>query len=331
MTATTNPSGAEIQPFTICSWNLRYDSQPNSVTVAQSIANLPDPLKAPARYLTNTNERPWSERRIPVANTLSQSSSDIIGFQEALKRQIDDISELLGEKEWDWVGVGRDNGSEAGEYCPIFFRRSRFQLVEWDTFWLSNEPFSPSKYPGAGSYRLCTVAHLRDLTTSQTLKVLNTHLDDRSDAQRRLGASLLLHRARFEGHVNHSRVILLGDFNSSQDGRDGGAYGIVAGGVAPVSIDNQFEKKFPVSQDEEFRLLDIKAETPRQFTSGHYATFTGFVSPTNTSNFTRIDFIFGGSNKGWIARSYRVENSLTDDGLWMSDHRPVFCSLELID
>lgn len=44
------------------------------------------------------------------------------GFQEAVKRQVDDMVELLGP-DWDWFGVGRDDGAEGGEYSPIFFRR----------------------------------------------------------------------------------------------------------------------------------------------------------------------------------------------------------------
>ena len=60
------------------------------------------------------------------------------GFQEALVRQVKDLAELFGP-EWSWVrnlparcrisaddlqiGVGRDDGQERGEYCPIFFKK----------------------------------------------------------------------------------------------------------------------------------------------------------------------------------------------------------------
>lgn len=36
--------------------------------------------------------------------------------------------ELLGP-EWDWFGVGRDDGAESGEYSPIFFKRSGLPML----------------------------------------------------------------------------------------------------------------------------------------------------------------------------------------------------------
>jgi hypothetical protein len=75
----------------------------------------------------------------------------------------------------------------------------------------SNTPFDVSKYPGAGSYRICTVARLSIGGSSFTL--LNTHFDDQSDAQRRLAASLILHRAKYEAAVTQAPVFVNGDFN----------------------------------------------------------------------------------------------------------------------
>jgi len=67
----------------IASWNLRYDSQPDDLRISESIARLADPLNPPSgAYYHHTSERPWSERRIPVANTLIQAGVDIIGIAE---------------------------------------------------------------------------------------------------------------------------------------------------------------------------------------------------------------------------------------------------------
>lgn len=43
-------------------------------------------------------------------------------FQEALIRQVNDLKELLGD-DWGWVGVGRDDGVERGEFSPIFYKK----------------------------------------------------------------------------------------------------------------------------------------------------------------------------------------------------------------
>jgi len=242
---------------------------------------------------------------------------------------VDDMVELLGP-DWDWFGVGRDDGGERGEYSPIFFKRSKFDALSKDSFWLSGTPFKPSKYPNAGSYRVCSSMILRDKITGRLFNVLNTHLDDRSDEQRRLGAALILHRARFEAEIGQHTVLILGDFNSSQSGRDSGAYQIVTGLVNGPPLPADFLSAFPVSGDAPaFKMVDVKAEVPRQFVSGHYATYTGFSSPRSSSTFARIDFIFGGSNGGWKGETYHVGNSLTDDGMWTSDHRPVFCDIKL--
>lgn len=48
-----------------------------------------------------------------------------------------------------------------------------------------------------------------------------------------------------------------------------------------------------------FKLLDLRAETPREAVGFNYATFTGFTHPDDPKKWSRIDFIFGGSNGGW--------------------------------
>lgn len=81
-------------------------------------------------------------------------------------------------------------------------------------------PFTPSKFPSAGSFRITTVARLSLTDASESendhraFTFINTHLDERSEGQRELGASLILHRARYEAQTNHSSaVIVVGDFN----------------------------------------------------------------------------------------------------------------------
>lgn len=76
---------------------------------------------------------------------------------------------------------------------------------------VSDTPFDVSKYPGAGSYRICTVAHFT--IDEKTFTLLNTHFDDQSDAQRRLAASLILYRAKYEAATTQGPVFVNGDFN----------------------------------------------------------------------------------------------------------------------
>ncbi|KAG6909924.1 hypothetical protein DXG01_014444 [Tephrocybe rancida] len=290
----------------IVTYNLRFDSKPDNITVQQSIDSLLDPFLQP-KFQALTQEQPWSTRRIQVAEELLSSRILIAGFQEALVRQVEDLAELFGPT-WSWVsiirregrklipsqiGVGRDDGVSAGEFSPIFFKndgvKKRFTL-------------------------------------------LNTHLDDWSDAQRRLGASMLLARAHFEAVKTKNPVFITGDFNSPSTGSGSGAYSIITGATLPVPINATFAAKYHVDDDQlpNFKLLDLRGEAPRRSVSGNYATFTGFTAPNNTSDWSRIDFIFGGSNKQCSVRTaqgYDTGTSLSDTGLLASDHRPVFADI----
>jgi len=314
----------------LATYNLRFDSQPNDIAVQESIKSLQDPLQEPA-FQSVTTEQPWSTRRIRVAELLLREGTAVAGLQEALSRQVSDLAELFGE-EWSWVGVGRDDGAAAGEFSPIFFKKD-VALISYDYFWLSNNPFEPSKFPGAGSIRLCTVARFsfNENNKSGNFTILNTHLDDRSDEQRRLAASLLLTRARFEAVKTNSPVFVTGDFNSPSTGPDSGAYNIMTGTEPPVVINATFATKYAVEDGDlpDFKLIDLRGAAQRRRVSANFATYTGFTLPNDASAWTRIDFIFGGSNMGWTVDSYSVESSLSDDGLLASDHRPVFVDISI--
>lgn len=66
-----------------------------------------------------------------------------------LHSQLLDLAYLLGE-DYDWVGVGRDDGKQAGEAVPVFYKRDKFSLASEqdggvgtggvEHFWLSETP-----------------------------------------------------------------------------------------------------------------------------------------------------------------------------------------------
>jgi endonuclease/exonuclease/phosphatase family metal-dependent hydrolase len=244
------------------------------------------------------------------------------------------------------VGVGRDDGKSAGEFNPIFFRRAAFTLLETDTFWLSREPFKPgSRFPGAGTPRLATFALFQLLPSTaaegkhdrhgdiRNVVLLNTHLDHVSDDQRKLGAAMVLHRARYEALKRPGvSVLVTGDLNSSASGPDRGAYAVFTGASAPPAVPDEFSRRFPLdskpagsSSEEEKGLLlmrDMRYAAPRASVGGQWATFTGFDNRKEDE--VCIDFVFGRSDGvGWEAKRVFVETALSDDGMLASDHRPV--------
>ncbi|KAI7857232.1 Endonuclease/exonuclease/phosphatase [Circinella umbellata] len=321
----SNPTDI-VDNIRMVSWNIRMDAFPDSITVNKTISSLPSKIPLdPKSYYSKTDERPWSERRIAVANTLLFDRADFVGLQEVTKRQLDDLQILLGD-DFAHIGVGRDDGKEEGEYSPIFYKKSAAKLINSDTFWLSESPFEPSKYPGAGTIRICTAAQFQG--NSGTFTYMNTHLDHLSDEQRGYGLSLVLHRAKYEAIKTQRPVFVTGDFNSKTDQL---GYKVITGQTQPLKLNSTFTEKYSWSKEEEkeFIFKDIIGETAPERRSGNYATFSGFAKPGGTKDYSRIDFVMGGSNGGWKSSSFRVGETLTDNGLWSSDHKPVYTDLTI--
>lgn len=66
--------------FKAASFNIRF-GRPDNITVEQSIANLSstNPLELPAGYYADMRERPWSERRIPLAEEMLWNDVSLAG------------------------------------------------------------------------------------------------------------------------------------------------------------------------------------------------------------------------------------------------------------
>jgi endonuclease/exonuclease/phosphatase family metal-dependent hydrolase len=154
----------------------------------------------------------WSERKVPILTQLQKERPTLIGFQEVLKNQLDDLSGALPS--YRSVGVGRDDAKEAGEFAPIFYDTTRYTLLQSGTFWLSPTPEVPSKGWDAALNRICTFILLESKYDSKKLWVLNTHFDHIGAEARLHSAELLIEKfAEFTQEVN-APLLLLGDFNA---------------------------------------------------------------------------------------------------------------------
>ncbi|KAG9081006.1 hypothetical protein FRC06_005922, partial [Ceratobasidium sp. 370] len=146
-------------------------------------------------------------------------------------------------------------------------------------------------------------------------------------------ASLILYRARYEAATTGAPVFVNGDFNSPAEGTDSGAYKILSGALPPVDVNSTFAAKFAVPEDSplpnNFTMLDTRGTTPRSKVFGHFATYTGFSNLGSTSVYGRIDFVFGASHVNWQSVAYKADEALYDDGVYLSDHRPVTVDLVL--
>lgn len=192
----------------------------------------------------------WSNRKALVASMIRFHHADLVGVQEALKSQMDELGALLPE--YLWVGVGRADGKTGGEYSAIFYRKSRFKSLESATFWLSETPNVPSKGWDAALPRIVTWIKLRDLTTRKTFFHFNTHFDHRGEKARTESARLLLNKISQTAQA--LPVVVTGDFNFTEDA-DGyqllksalldGRYVSQQGHYGPTSSFNEFKALVP--------------------------------------------------------------------------------------
>ena len=133
----------------------------------------------------------WSQRCPVICNQIAYESFDLVGMQEVLKSQFDDLSNRLS-RDYGCIGVGRNDGKTSGEYAPIFYKKDRFILLDSGCFWLSETPDKPSvgwdaKYP-----RICSWAQLQDRNTGNTLYFLNTHFDHVGKQARKESACMIV-------------------------------------------------------------------------------------------------------------------------------------------
>src|SRR5690606_5842166 len=132
--------------------------------------------------------------------------------QEALARQLEDLDKLLIE--YDRIGVGREDGKAGGEFSPIFYKKDRLELLDHDTFWLSETPEKPSKGWDAALNRICTWGKFRDRLSGEEFFHFNLHMDHMGQEARKNSSLLIVEKIR--EIAGDAPVILSGDFNFDQ-------------------------------------------------------------------------------------------------------------------
>ena len=152
----------------------------------------------------------WDLRKEALINYLKDKSPGIVGMQEVLYSQLLDLN--LSLSEYSFVGIGREDGKKKGEFCPIFFNTYRFELIESETFWLSETPEKISVGWDDAMERICTYARFKDLENNREFWVFNTHFDHIGVKARNESVELILKKIK---EVNKEKIpiLLTGDFN----------------------------------------------------------------------------------------------------------------------
>lgn len=237
-------------------------------------------------------ENSWNNRKQETMALMSYYHPDYFGVQEAIPQQMIDIKTNL--KDYDFVGVGRDDGKNQGEYSAIFYDKSKLDVLKSGTFWLSETPEKPSKGWDAAYNRVCTYAFFKIKKTGKQFLAMNLHFDHVGDVARVNSAKLILEKIK-KLNPKNVPLTLTGDFNLTDDSE-------------PIKIIS--------------KSLDNVFYHSKKTHYGPKGTFTGF--DINTIPQDRIDYIFV---KGFEVLSNRTINDRRENLLYPSDHFPILAEI----
>lgn len=295
-----------ILPIRFLTHNIRY------ATTAPFKGEEPWPVRAPRlvselRFNTHSNPEAFICMQEVLHNQLVNVLTGLNA--ESTNCTTPETQATYPSQDWTYIGVGRDDGKRAGEYSPILYRSSVWQLTDSKTIWLSETPDRPSKGWDAGSIRILTVGRFCHQITKKHVLVLNTHLDNAGTVARLKSAELITSFVkkylRKLGPKDEIPVFLTGDFNSETD--------------------QEAYKYFTSNQSV---LYDTRDKVPPEKRYGNNYTYTGFKDPEKDAPPARIDFVFAGPLDNAVlppdtVQSYGVLANVFDDGVFISDHRAV--------
>ncbi len=235
-----------------------------------------------------------------VAEIIIKNEIDFLGSQELHIDGVKSLSSLLPN--YEWFGVGRDNGKEVGETGCIFFDSSKYKLLEQSTFWLSTTPdVIGSKSWNAADVRIVTWGKFLVVSDSSIVYLFNTHYDHISSLARLESSKLLLKKIYEIAGMNP--VIVTGDFNMISSSQE---YNLL--------VDDYYNY---------LHLYDAQSKSVNGST-GPPGTFNNFTTNYPTE---KIDFIF--VNPFFDVITHAVLTDKYDNGEFISDHFPVRTQLKL--
>lgn len=242
----------------------------------------------------NDGENRWEVRKPLVIETIKRYDPDLLGTQECLPFQEAYLAENLPQ--YDGYAVSREGEGTDGEKCAIFYRKSRFELLDKGSVALSETPEKIGTQSWDSSLpRIASWVKLRDKKSGKTFTYWNTHFDHRGPESRKEAAKLLV--AQMKAATDSGPVVLTGDFNA-----DAGS---------------------PPHQTLSAYLTDAWDAAKWK---GSAWTFNGWKDQTSGA---RIDWIF--HSAGFQAADTTIDRWKSADGHYPSDHCPVTTTLTFTD
>ncbi len=156
----------------------------------------------------------WDNRKDFLIGQLNFHEPEVFGIQEGLLHQLVEIKD--GMPGYTYIGKGREDGLKNGEFSAIFYNQDKLELLEENTFWLSETPEIHSKGWDAAIKRVCTYGLFKTKSGAHNFWVFNTHFDHIGEEARKESVFLIIERIR-ELNKQDYPVILTGDLNLEPD------------------------------------------------------------------------------------------------------------------
>ena len=247
------------------------------------------------RYMPNTTMdgiNNFVHRAGMIFEKIFAEMTDIIGFQEVLPRQHMYLERMLTE--YTIVGQFRD-ADFLGEGNFVALRKDRFQVLGYDTFWLSPTPYEPgSRFEGQSDCpRICNVIRVRHKLNNQIFRIFNTHLDHVGEEARVKGIKCILDELERLNAITEFPAMIMGDFNAYPDSET-------------IRLCETYEK---------YPLVDV--------TAGLAGTFHSF-GKTNT----KIDYLYMTDELAAKVTAYGQWDDV-QNGCYLSDHTPIWADVEI--
>lgn len=272
-TPINTPADAEDGTISVMTFNVRYDN----------------PGDAPNH---------WANRRDWVGALIRYYQPDFVGTQEVMHHQLMEMKERLPE--YEYLGVGRDDGKQGGEYSAIFYKKSKYDLIRSATFWLSENPERVGEKGWDADYpRVVSWGEFKNKANGKKLFVFNTHFDHKGALAREESAKLLLKKV--SEIAGNTEAIITGDFNASPE--------------------SSVYERLTKGNNNHQGLFDTYALSSAPY--GPEWTFHGF-GKTPVAERKRIDYILT-NKKVKVARYHAIAEQRGE--VFPSDHLPVFTEI----
>ncbi len=246
------------------------------------------------RYGTaNDGENSWPYRNVQLIEMIRKSSPDLIGFQEVLKFQLDELMAALPD--YAMIGVSRE-GNWEDEFSAIFYKKSILSPRKTNTYWLSDTPEMPSKGWGNEIMRIVTWAEFKHIPSNRLFYLFNAHFDHISQPSRLKGARQLINRVNDRDHPYP--VIITGDFNAGEENE-------AIKGIKSAGFNDTYRKMHP--------------------NEAVVGTFNGF---TGENEGEKIDYVFVNDHIEVLEANIDRSNI---NGRYPSDHYPVTTKIKLLN